>query len=259
MPCWRMALTGLIVGSCLMGPADRAFGQTLADAGGPRRADFLRTIERPEVPLAPSAPVLTDSNGLTREHFTFESEPGERVPVLAVRRTVHAQTPRPVVIVLHGTDGAKEGMATLLETYASRGFLAVAIDGRHHGERATPIPGLPDPYQSAMLQSYRTGIGHPYLYDTVWDVLRLVDYLASRTDVDAARIGLIGNSKGGTEAYLAAAADPRIGVVVPLIGVQSFGWSLRHVAGWEARTWTFRGAVEAAAASEGLPVGAAFM
>jgi dienelactone hydrolase len=97
------------------------------------------------------------------------------------------------------------------------------------------------------------------LYDTVWDVMRLVDYLSTRADVDPGRIGLLGNSKGGTEAYLAAAADPRIGVVAPLIGVQSFAWSLRHAAGWEARVWTFRGAVEAAAAESREQVGAGFV
>ena len=38
-------------------------------------------------------------------------------------------------------------------------------------------------------------------------MLRLLDHLGTRPDVDPARIGVIGNSKGGTEAYLAAAAD----------------------------------------------------
>jgi hypothetical protein len=150
-------------------------------------------------------------------------------------------------------------MRSLLETYADRGFLAVAMDARYEGERALPVPGLAIPYQGAMLRAFRTGEGHPYLYDTVWDVLRLIDYLSTRSDVDATKIGVIGNSKGGTEAYLAAAADPRIAAVVPLIGVQSFGWSLRHAAAWEARIWTLRQAVEAAAAETREPVNAAFI
>ncbi|HET7238360.1 MAG TPA: prolyl oligopeptidase family serine peptidase, partial [Terrimicrobiaceae bacterium] len=114
-------------------------------------------------------------------------------------------------------------------------------------------------YFSAMLRAYRTGKGHPYLYDTVWDVMRLIDYLSARPDVDGSRIGVIGLSKGGTEAYLAAAADERITAVVPLIGVQSFGWSLRRPAAWEARTWTLREAVEAAAADSAEAVNAAFV
>lgn len=222
------------------------------------RAAFLDVIARPKTPLAPSSPVVTTPNGYVQELVSFAAEPNERVPLLILKRG-ERRARQPVLIALHGTGGSKEGMRRMLEEYASEGFLAVAMDARHHGERATPIPGLPNAYQSAMLRAYRTGEGRPYLYDTVWDVMRLVDYLSTRADVDAARIGLVGNSKGGTEAYLAAAADERIAVVVPLIGVQSFGWSLRHAAAWEARVWTFRGAVEAAAAESREPVNGAFV
>lgn len=222
------------------------------------RSEFLAVIDRPRVPLAPAPGELTVVNGYSQELLSFASEGNERVPLLLLKKG-DSLGRRAVVVALHGTGGSKEGMRALLETYADQGFLAVAMDARHHGERATSIPGLPNAYQSAMLRAYRTGQGHPYLYDTVWDVLRLIDYLVGRSDVDPSRIGVIGNSKGGTEAYLAAAADERIAAVVPLIGVQSFGWSLRHAAGWEARVWTFRAAVEAAAADSREPVNTAFV
>jgi dienelactone hydrolase len=222
------------------------------------RADFLHVIARPAAPLAPSSPTVTTNNGFVQELVSFASEPEERVPVLIIRKGERSGR-GPVVVALHGTGGSKEGMRSLLETYADRGFIAVAMDARHHGERARPIAGLPNAYQSAMLRAYRTGEGHPYLYDTVWDVMRLLDYLTSRPDVDPKRIGVIGNSKGGTEAYLAAAADERIAAVAPLIGVQSFGWSLRHASAWEARIWTLRAAVEAAAADSGDALNTAFV
>jgi dienelactone hydrolase len=222
------------------------------------RSDFLRTIERPRGPLAPSPAERSVANGYSQELLSFASEPGERVPLLVLKKGAQPGR-RAVVIALHGTGGSKEGMRGMLQSYADKGFLAVAMDARHHGQRATPIPGLTNAYQSAMLRAYRTGEGHPYLYDTVWDVMRLIDYLSTRPDVDPTRIGVIGSSKGGTEAYLAAAADERIAVVVPLIGVQSFGWSLRHPSGWEARTWTLLGAVAAAAADSGEAINAAFM
>ena len=158
------------------------------------RADFLHVIARPAAPLAPSSPAMTTTNGFVQELVSFASEPDERVPVLIIRKG--GRTGRaPVVVALHGTGGSKEGMRSLLETYADRGFIAVAMDARHHGERAKPIAGLPNAYQSAMLRAYRTGEGHPYLYDTVWDVMRLLDYLTTRPDVDPKRIGVIGNSR----------------------------------------------------------------
>ena len=249
----REILAAALVGGCLL-VGSPAAAQTPAAV----RADFLKTIDRARVPLAPSAPQSSTAAGYAQELLSIASEPNERVPLLILKKPTQA-TRRAVVIALHGTNGGKEGMRDLLERYADQGFLAVAMDARHAGERATPIPGLANPYQSAILRAFRTGKGQPYLYDTVWDVMRLVDYLSTRPDVDPSRIGVIGNSKGGTESYLAAAADTRIAAAAPLIGVQSFGWSLTHAAAWEARTWTLRAAVEASAAEGGDPVTAGFM
>ena len=94
------------------------------------------------------------------------------------------------------------------------------------------------------------GREYPFFYDTVWDVMRLVDYLSTRKDVDAARIGLTGISKGGIETYLAAAADPRIAAAVPYIGVQSFRWALEN-GQWRARIATIQGAFDASASQAG--------
>jgi len=97
------------------------------------------------------------------------------------------------------------------------------------------------------------------LYDTVWDVMRLVDYLQTRADVDPARIGVMGVSKGGTEAYLAAAVDPRLAAVVPIIGVQGFRWALDNDQ-WQARVSTFSPPIDRAARDEGVAkVDAAFV
>ena len=147
---------------------------------------------------------------------------------------------RPTVIVLHGTGDSKEGMLDWAAELAMRGFLAVVIDGRYHGER------IKTGYEDAILRAYKTGKEHPFLYDTVWDVMRLIDYLETRDDVDPKRIGLIGISKGGMETYLAAAADPRIAVAVPCTSVQSFRWALENNA-WQARVRTIQSAVEGAA------------
>jgi dienelactone hydrolase len=250
----RGLVAAALVGGCVLAGSPGA-AQTAPAA---LRADFLQTIDRPRVPLDPSPAQSTTVEGYAQELLSFASEQNERVPLLILKKPAPADR-RAVVIALHGTNGAKESMRDLLKRYADQGFLAVAMDARHAGERAAPIPGLANPYQSAILRTFRTGKGHPYLYDTAWDVMRLVDYLSTRRDVDSARIGVIGNSKGGTEAYLAAAADTRIAAVAPLIGVQSFGWSLSHAAAWEARTWTLRAAVEAAAADGTETVNAAFM
>ncbi len=218
-------------------------------------AAFLHMLDRPRVPLNAEVKALPDIDGLLYEHFTFSAEQEQRVPGILLKQKGSER--RPVVVVMSGTGGTKEGQMAVLKTLAGRGFVAVSIDGRYHGERQSGTGATQ--YVEAMLQTYRTGKGRPLLYDTVWDILRLLDYLETRPDVDASRIGLTGFSKGGMETYLAAAVDSRIAVAVPMIGVQSFGWAIDNNL-WMSRVGTFQAAVEGAAKDAGAAkIDAAFI
>jgi dienelactone hydrolase len=219
-------------------------GTGLAGSGmAATQADFLKLIDRPMVPLAPEITSQSAPEGLLQFHFTYAADAAQRVPGLLVRPAGAARLP--VVIVLHGTGGDKQGQLPLLLRLARKGFVAIAIDGRYHGERSAQGRGSAD-YQAAMLRTYQTGLEHPFLYDTVWDTMRLIDYVETLPGADASKIGLIGFSKGGMETYLAAAVDPRIKVAVPCIGVQSFRWALDHDS-WQSRAGTFRVALDTAA------------
>jgi len=212
------------------------------------RAEFLALINHGRVPLAPSIATWPATNGVAQFHFSFATDTSQRVTGVLMKREL-SRGRRPVVIALHGTGGSKTNLFALCRKLATNGFVAVAMDGRHHGERRGPGKGT-EAYQDAIVSAWRDSKEHPLYYDTVWDVMRLVDYLQTRKDVDAKRIGLIGISKGGIEAYLAAAAEPRIAVVVPCLGVQSFRWALEHNA-WPARVGTIPTAFDAAAKSAG--------
>jgi dienelactone hydrolase len=222
-----------------------------------KRSAFLKLIERPAVDPAPSVRQLPAAGGLAQEHFSFAAGGTDRVNGILVKQAASSGR-RPVVIQLHGTNGNKEQLATRLTALANRGFIGVAIDARYHGERRGGSAGLATPYTTAIFSAFQTGREHPFFYDTVLEVIRLIDYLVTRTDVDAARIGLGGLSKGGIETYLAAAVDTRIAAAVPERGVQSFKWALDHSA-WDSRAWTIRDALEAAAGEAKTPVTAAFV
>lgn len=221
------------------------------------RAAFLKMIDRPRVALAAESRPRVDAGIYRAERFTFASEAGERVPGVFLK-SVRVTDRRPAIILLHGTGARKEDLLGSMRTLADRGFVTAAIDSRHHGERITSGSDN-DQYFAAMLETYRTGKGRPYLYDTVWDVMRLIDYLETRPDVDPKRIGIMGISRGGTEAYLATAVDPRIAVAAPIIGVQGYRWALDHNQ-WQPRVNTFGRPVEAAARDAGVKqVDAAFV
>jgi dienelactone hydrolase len=214
------------------------------------RSDFLKMIDRPRVPPAAVVTELKSPDpSLVEFHFTFTSEATQTVPGILIEPAA-AAGPRPVVIALHGTGGTKSDLLPLLRELAARGFIGVAIDGRYHGERSAAGKGSAE-YQAAIVRAWKGSGEHPFYYDTVWDVMRLIDYLQTRPDVDAKRIGLYGVSKGGIETYLMAAVDPRVSVAIPCIGLESFKWALDNN-DWQTRISTIPSAFAAAAKDAGV-------
>jgi cephalosporin-C deacetylase-like acetyl esterase len=136
------------------------------------RADFLQIVQRPRVPLAPQVGKISETNGLLQFRFSFCSDSKDRVPGILIE-PANLSGRHPVVITLHGTGGDKEGMIPLCRKLAQCGFIAVAMDARYHGERKTKKTD----YEDAIVRAYHGSGDHPFYYDTVYDVMRLVDYL----------------------------------------------------------------------------------
>src|SRR5206468_3804556 len=141
------------------------------------------------------------------------------------------------------------GMLSFMQELQGHNVIGIAIDARYHGERAGGAKGSAA-YNQAIARAWKTQPGdpmeHPFYYDTVWDLWRLLDYLETRPDIDAKRLGMIGFSMGGIETWLAASVDERVRCAVPAIGVQSFRWSLEHDQ-WQGRARTIALAHDVAA------------
>lgn len=209
-----------------------------------KRAAFLKIIGRPEVPLDRQETPKGQDGALVVEDFSIQSDASTRINGTTYRPGNVG--PYPAVIYLHSTGGDRNTDNGFNKDLAARGFFVVTIDARYHGQGQST-----DAYFKAIYDSYVSGEQHPFLYDTVWDVMRLVDYLEQRSDVDAERIGLVGRSKGGMETYLAAAVEPRIDVAVPWIGVQDWAWALDNDQ-WAPRVASIQGAVDQAAQHDGV-------
>ncbi|GMP94832.1 hypothetical protein CsSME_00044127 [Camellia sinensis var. sinensis] len=191
----------------------------------------------------PKADIPNLKDLLKEENVYLITEAGEqgRLPVLILSINESNHQRKPAVVFLHSTHKCKEWLRPLLEAYASRGYIAVSIDSRYHGERASSMTT----YRDALVSSWKQGDTMPFIFDTVWDLIKLADYLIQREDIDPSKIGITGESLGGMHAWFAAAVDTRYAVAVPIIGVQGFRWAIDHDK-WHSRVNSIKAVFEEA-------------
>lgn len=96
------------------------------------------------------------------------------------------------------------------EQMARRGFLTICPDLRVFGERSdggNPYPGR-DKCNVHFVRGMVLGIFTLTL--NIFDMMRCIDYLETRPEVDPERIGMMGLSQGGTMTTWTSAIEPRI-------------------------------------------------
>ncbi len=90
---------------------------------------------------------------------------------------------------------------------AEKGLVTLAIDSWCFGERKHEKDGHTGEEDTFKLMLWR---GRVLWGMMMFDELRALDYLASRPEVDANRLGAFGMSMGSTKAWWLAAFDPRV-------------------------------------------------
>ncbi|MDF1513226.1 MAG: alpha/beta hydrolase family protein [Anaerolineae bacterium] len=126
----------------------------------------------------------------------------------------------------------------LAEVFVRQGYAVIVIDAHHFGARAPRgVNGIPQEYDpfdlsigeyvsldTLVREQLYLGVrqlnwaGTTWMGVNFWDDSRCVDYLVSRPEVDAQRIGCTGLSGGGWRTNVLAALDARIKASV------SVGW-----------------------------------
>lgn len=98
----------------------------------------------------------------------------------------------------------------------AHGFAALAIEQLGFGHRRDEAARQRGPTVSSCqpLAGAALLLGETMIAWRVYDVMRAIDYLRTRPDVDAHRIAVMGISGGGTTSLFAAALDTRIKVCV---------------------------------------------
>lgn len=168
-----------------------------------------------------------------REEWTIESEPGMRIPFYLLRPKKTADA-RPLVLTPHGHGKAgKRTYVGLWDTEEERksidegerdialqavreGYIAIAPDMRGFaGLRRTKEKEEDANNSCRTLQLHAYLFGRTLIGERVHDIGRLIDYAATRPEIDTGKIAITGNSGGGTISVFAAACDTRITIAMP--------------------------------------------
>ena len=162
--------------------------------------------------------------GVRVTRLVYESHPGVPVSALLYRRR-GAGGRRPAVLFLSGHhETAKhhpEYQRVCLDL-ALHGLVVLAIDPWGQGERFQyAVPGAAQPlvatgtYEHSYcgLQCFLAGGAVARYF--AWDAVRALDVLGGVPEVDPARIGVTGNSGGGTQTVLLLMADERPAAAMP--------------------------------------------
>lgn len=184
----------------------------------------------------------TDTPEYKEYRFVFDTEAFASVPChLLVPKAGNA--PYPLVICLQGhTSGMHnalgrpkfEGDENYLQEEqdfaiqaVQEGYAALTVEQRGFGERVCAREKYlwkkttcEHPAMVALL------MGRTLLRERAWDVSRAIDAVSIFPDLNLDRIGLVGQSGGGTATYYTACLEPRIKIAMPVTAVCSFERSI---------------------------------
>lgn len=178
-----------------------------------------------KTPLHAQVTGVLEGADYTVQKVVFESLP--RYYVTAnVYVPKHARPPFPAVLGAVGHSGSGKALETYQRAWiglAKRGILVLAWDPMGQGERiqypdasgrkSRFNDGGNSEHTLAGIQCLLTGTNIARYF--IWDGMRALDYLLERGDVDPARIGVAGNSGGGTLSCYLAALEPRLAAAAP--------------------------------------------
>ena len=190
--------------------------------------DRLGGFPSERTPLNLRTAEATEHDGYRREYTTFESSPGVIVPAWLLIPD-GLQAPAPAVIAIHGHGYGVDDVVGINEDgtdrrepqgyhkdfaveLCRRGMVVIAPEMLGFGRRREEVDKQADPSRNSCRFAAVWGImlGKPLPGRRIFDVMRTIDVLGTRPEVDAARIGIMGISGGGMVALFTAALEDRL-------------------------------------------------
>jgi cephalosporin-C deacetylase-like acetyl esterase len=175
-----------------------------------------------KTPLNARTVATVDAPGCRIEKVIYESRPGHHVTAnLYVPKEGTPPFPGVLVPCGHSNNGkASEAYQMVSLLLARHGFVVLCYDPIGQGERIqtitadgkTPVQGTTE---HTLVDIGARLVGLSAAHYRIWDGVRSIDYLASRPEVDPARLGCTGNSGGGTMTSYLMVTDDRILAAAP--------------------------------------------
>lgn len=220
----RQAEVAVLKGQAAWQQRQQSIRNNLAEMLGP----FPETT-----PLRPKVMRTVQKTDYRVEHVVFESQPSFFVTAslyLPAALKKGAKAPAILYCSGHSNTGYRSGAyQRVILNLVKKGFIVLAFDPVGQGERLQYInretgksrfkwPTWEHSYPGAQL--FITGSSMARYM--IWDGIRAIDYLVSRPEVDAQRIGVTGRSGGGTQSAYIAAFDKRVKAAAPENYVTSY-------------------------------------
>jgi len=147
-----------------------------------RTAEFYRQLGLPTTP---------SEIGLNYEEINIITDDGIKLNSWLIKSDIHAVG---TILYLHGVADCKIDGIRFSKLMHDHGFNVFLFDARRHGNSE--------------------GKFCTYGYYEKYDVVKVIDYLTSRTDVHLGKIGIFGTSMGAAVAIQASSIDKRIAAIV---------------------------------------------
>ena len=179
-------------------------------------------------PLAPRHEITTPRKGYKIEKLEFLSEPGIYISTWVYKPNAGVKD-RTAILYVSDTGRVNDGMEFgLLEEMTLRGHCVVAVDVRGIG--ATRPPHLGDEHgefqqvdNAECAMTYMMWEINEDLFGMrVLDVIRSIDYVLSRPDVEPHGVRLVGRGAGALWSLYAAALDTRVTALLAHEGLLSY-------------------------------------
>jgi cephalosporin-C deacetylase-like acetyl esterase len=163
---------------------------------------------------------ILDQGEYLVEKIAYESLPQVYVTGnLYVPKRLAGKTPAIVYVCGHAYSphGNKAKYQRHGISLAKNGYVALILDSIQIAETFALHHGVAS---QEMFEWYSRGYTPAGV--EVWNAIRAIDYLQSRSEVDPDRIGMTGRSGGAAMTWFTAAVDPRVKVAVPVMGISTY-------------------------------------